>query len=314
MYRNLLVYITHPHVETWNFKAHHRDRILSAFPKLDVKVCRNSHEFLKHLPSSEAVIIWYFKKEWMEKAKLLKMIATPAAGRDWIETDFTRTNLKILNGGFHGPMIAESVIGAMLYFCKAFAISKHLQSRKKWGRAKISQALLSLQGSRVTIWGFGKIGKEIGRKLKPFECSITGIKQNPEKDNPDYFDHLDQIIVSEDALDKTLKKTDHLILTLPRGPKTTGILTRKRFNLLPSSCYLYNVGRGNVYFLANLVEALERIAGAYIDVFEHEPLSEDSPLWQMKNVLIQPHLSAASPQYLDLFVTELIQNLQEELP
>ena len=77
--------------------------------------------------------------------------------------------------------------------------------------------------------------------------------------------------------------------------------------MLPSSCYLYNVGRGNVYKEEDLADALNagEIAGAYLDVFEREPLPEESPLWGMDKVLIQPHLSAASPQYLELFVREL---------
>ena len=67
------------------------------------------------------------------------------------------------------------------------------------------------------------------------------------------------------------------------------------------------MGRGNVYKETDLIEALRNgnIAGAYLDVFGEEPLPETSKLWEMENVLIQPHLSAVSPQYLELFVEEL---------
>ena len=76
---------------------------------------------------------------------------------------------------------------------------------------------------------------------------------------------------------------------------------------MPKSCYFYNVGRGNIYQESDLVSALGtgEIAGAYLDVFGEEPLPETSKLWEMENVLIQPHLSAVSPQYLELFVEEL---------
>ena len=71
------------------------------------------------------------------------------------------------------------------------------------------------------------------------------------------------------------------------------------------------MGRGNVYQESDLVEALqtEEIAGAYLDVFEEEPLSESSSLWKTDNVLIQPHLSAASPQYLEMFIEELAERI-----
>ena len=84
--------------------------------------------------------------------------------------------------------------------------------------------------------------------------------------------------------------------------------------MLPPTCYFYNVGRGKVYKETDLIEALRNgnIAGAYLDVFETEPLAEDSSLWEMENVLIQPHLSAASPQYLELFVRELIERFEKE--
>jgi len=67
------------------------------------------------------------------------------------------------------------------------------------------------------------------------------------------------------------------------------------------------VGRGKVYKDEDLLDALKagEITGAYLDVFEKEPLPPESPLWEMENVLIQPHISAASPQYLELFVREL---------
>ena len=84
--------------------------------------------------------------------------------------------------------------------------------------------------------------------------------------------------------------------------------------MLPKSCYFYNLGRGNICQESDLVEALEseEIAGAYLDVFEEEPLPESSSLWKAGNVLIQPHLSAASPQYLQLFVEELAKRINAE--
>jgi phosphoglycerate dehydrogenase-like enzyme len=103
---------------------------------------------------------------------------------------------------------------------------------------------------------------------------------------------------------------------LPGGVETQGLLTYELLSKLPANSYVYNVGRGNVYEEQDLVAILQadKIAGVYLDVFDAEPLSEKSLLWQLDNVLIQPHISAASPQYLELFVEELaekINNLKE---
>jgi phosphoglycerate dehydrogenase-like enzyme len=280
-------------------------------PGLNVHVCSNSREFLERLPEAEAVVVWFFKKEWLPLAPKLRWIATPAAGRDWIDAEPSDT-LEITHGGFHGPMIAESVVGAIFYFCKVFQLSRDAQKQRRWERVEISRRITSLRQSRVAILGFGNIGGEIGRKLKPFGCFITGIKRTP-REPPDYFAAGDRVIAAADMME-ALRATDHLIMVLPGGAATDGMFTRKHFHALPRHCHVYNVGRGNVYREEDMVEALSSgaIAGAYLDVFAREPLPESSPLWTFDNVLIQPHLSAAAPQYLDLYVDELIARIKSQ--
>ena len=300
--KTILVYLTHPHVEAWNFKPEHQTLLERRAPGLKVEVCLNSREFKERLPKSEAVIIWFFKRQWLESAPKLKLIATPAAGKDWIEVE-AGAGLQISFGGFHGSLIAESVVGAMLYFLKAFPLSAEMQKQKKWARVKISAKLQSLYKSRVTILGFGKIGNAIAERLKSFGCTLTGIKRSPIP-VPECFSDSDRIVTSGNW-QSVFAETDHLICVLPG--EVSGVLQVEHFKALPKSCYFYNVGRGNAYQENDLVEALQtgEIAGAYLDVFEEEPLPETSQFWETDNVLIQPHLSAASPQYLELFVEEL---------
>ena len=299
----ILIFLTHPHVEAWNFQDRHREQFSRHCPEYSVVVCRNSKEFLAELSAAEGVIAWYFKREWQKISPQLKWIATPAAGRDWIDVE-PSSNIPVLFGGFHGQMMAESVLGAALYFCKAFQFSRDLQKKKKWARVKISQEITSLYQKRVTVLGFGHIGQTIGRAFKSFGCHLTGVKRGVIEP-PDYFDDGDKIVMS-DQLMEVLPETDHLIIVLPCGAETDGLFTREHFKQLPRHCIVYNVGRGNVYREADIVHALreKQIAGAYLDVFETEPLPESSELWDMDNVLIQPHLSAASPHYLDLFIDE----------
>jgi D-2-hydroxyacid dehydrogenase (NADP+) len=310
-YNKILVYLTHPHVDAWNFKPENQALLQTHLPETAVQVCVNSKEFKDKLPEADAVIAWVFKEEWLENAPKLKLIATPAAGNDWIPWK-PPANLKLSFGGFHGPMMAESVIGAMLYFLKALPLSTKMQKKNKWARIKISKRQQSLYKARVTILGFGKIGNTMGRLLKPFGCKITGIKRT-EMEAPDYFDDEDKIFTTEN-LESALQETDHLICALPGGPETYEILQSTHFKNMPKTSYLYNVGRGNIYKETDLIEALQggEIAGAYLDVFGKEPLSEFSRLWGLGNVLIQPHISAASPQYLELFVEELAKRINSK--
>lgn len=313
MFSSLLVYMTHLHVDAWNFKVRQGDIIRSAFPGLNVHICPNSKDFRDRLPQAEAVIVWYFKEEWLETAPKLKLIATPAAGADWMYLPEGNQNFQVWYGGFHGPMIAESVIGAIFYFCKQFSLSREMQMKKKWATIKISSKLESLYNKNVTLLGFGRIGNAIARVLKPFGCRITGVKRTPAS-QPDYFSEGDRILTL-DRLEEALRETDHLVMILPGGSETDGMFRREYFKLLPNHCYIYNVGRGNLYKESDLAEALREgdIAGAYLDVFETEPLPETSELWEMENVLIQPHLSAASPHYLDLFAQEFVERLKNEM-
>ena len=310
--KKILVYLTHPHVQAWNFLPIHRKLLEDSVPGLNVSICLNLKEFLDRLPEAEIVIVWFFKNDWLEKAINLELIVTPAAGRDWVNLETSK--IKVSYGRFHGPMIAESILGAVFYFLKAFHFSKKMQLQKKWARTKISECLGSLKGSRVTILGFGNIGQCVGKFLKPYGCVITGIKRTLVK-GPDYFEDGDRVL-TVDKISEVLETTDHLVLVLPGGVETQGLLTYELLSKLPANSYVYNVGRGNVYEEQDLVAILQedKIAGAYLDVFDAEPLSEKSLLWQLDNVLIQPHISAASPQYLELFVEELaeeINNLKE---
>jgi len=305
--KNVLVYLTHPHVQAWNFLPIHRKLLEDSVPGLNVSICLNLKEFLDRLPEAEIVIVWFFKNDWLEKAVNLELIVTPAAGRDWVNLETSK--IKVSYGRFHGPMIAESILGAVFYFLKAFHFSKKMQLQKKWARTKISERLGSLKGSRVTILGFGNIGQCVGKFLKPYGCVITGIKRTLVK-GPDYFEDGDRVL-TVDKISEVLETTDHLVLVLPGGVETQGLLTYELLSKLPANSYIYNVGRGNVYEEQDLVAILQedKIAGAYLDVFDAEPLSEKSLLWQLDNVLIQPHISAASPQYLELFIEELAEKI-----
>ena len=305
--KKILVYLTHPHVQAWNFLPSHRKLLEDSVPGLNISICLNLKEFLDRLPEAEIVIVWFFKNDWLEKAVNLELIVTPAAGRDWVNLETSK--IKVSYGRFHGPMIAESILGAVFYFLKAFHFSKKMQLQKKWARTKISERLGSLKGSRVTILGFGNIGQCVGKFLKPYGCVITGIKRTLVK-GPDYFEDGDRVLMV-DKISEVLETTDHLVLVLPGGVETQGLLTYELLSKLPANSYVYNVGRGNVYEEQDLVAILQedKIAGAYLDVFDAEPLSEKSLLWQLDNVLIQPHISAASPQYLELFIEELAEKI-----
>ena len=115
-------------------------------------------------------------------------------------------------------------------------------------------------------------------------------------------------VVGQDAIDAELPGADVVVLATPATPETRGLLDRRRLNLMPRNGIVVNVGRGNLVDEGALIDALEsnRLRGAVLDVFQEEPLASTSRLWQLRQVLLTPHVSAVSPRrfwqrQLDLF-------------
>jgi phosphoglycerate dehydrogenase-like enzyme len=103
-----------------------------------------------------------------------------------------------------------------------------------------------------------------------------------------------------ESLNDLLPQADFVIVTVPETPRTQSLFTKKQFQLMKSSSYFINIGRGATVSLDHLTDALNRgeISGAALDVFEVEPLPNDHALWSMPNVIITPHIAGLGP-YLD---------------
>ncbi len=110
-----------------------------------------------------------------------------------------------------------------------------------------------------------------------------------------------------------LRQADHVVVTLPSDTGTDHLFDEKAFAQMKKSAYFYNLGRGNAVDEEALVAALSSggIAGAFLDVFEQEPLPADSPLWTAPNLEFLPHASAVSREYLDLWIDELAPELSK---
>ncbi|MCQ2368348.1 MAG: hypothetical protein MJ109_05000 [Kiritimatiellae bacterium] len=240
-----------------------------------VEHVRSERAFLRALPKATHAIVWNFKKEWFVKAPRLKLLATPAAGRELIP-EVGPEGVKIHFGGFHGGIIAESVVGFMLAFARGF----FLKSEKVWPRVDFSDKCYSLSGTKAVVLGYGKIGAAIGAKLKGLGVGVEGFSRKNIEDLP-----------------RALKTADWLILALPGTTGTDNIVNAALLKKLPRRAVLVNIGRGNAIDEKALFEALKskRIAGAYLDVRKVEPALEAPKL---ENLVLMPHSSAFYPSYV----------------
>jgi len=223
--------------------------------------------------------------------------------------------------------IGEYVLMTLLAFGQKLPKSIRNQRNKHWPKdsEKLQNLMpLELRDSTIGIIGYGSIGRQVARFLVPFGATVLAAKKDvmhPEDQgyirdgmgdpHGDFFDRL----YPPEALHSLLSECDFVVLTLPLNEDTYHIIDEGAINAMKPSAYLINVGRGELIDQAALVTALKnkQIAGAALDVFEEEPLPQNSPLWEMENVIITPHISGLSKHLEEEMVTLFVENLNRYL-
>lgn len=307
----ITVWLQSKQADCWNITDQQIDTLRRAVPEAAVAHARSREEFVTLLSDTDVAITWAFRREWADIAPKLRLIVTPAAGLDYFSTELPE-RIRVMNSGFHGRIISETVIGMILAHARGITSGIDAMRREDWPRREVTGGMGRLERAHVVILGFGNIGEWVARRAKPFGCRITGIRRHPDSTLPTFFEPGDRVIPVT-AMEEVLPSTDFLVLALPRSPETDYIMNRQSLALLPSHACLINVGRGNAVEEKALEEALEagKIAAAYLDVFEEEPLPAESALRGLENCFLMPHSSAASPDYLDLFIEDFAQRFKE---
>lgn len=307
----IAIYLRHPFVACWQMTATQAAKLADSLPDYKIILSASRDEFQTALKDACIAITWNFRQEWLALAPNLKIIATPPAGKDYFTIQLP-PHIESWNGHFHGELIAETAVGALLGICRGLFAANGTLPTQSWPQAEISPLQTTLRSSRILILGFGRIGQCIGKMLKPFGAHISGMRRNLNLPAPEWFTPEDQLF-DETTLDARLPEADHLILCLPRSPETDRILDRRRIDLLPPHATVSNFGRGNAIDTDALTDALNcrRLKAAFLDVFPEEPLPENSPLMSCPNLWRLPHLSAVAPDYLDLFIRDFVSQLQE---
>ena len=267
---------------------------------------RSEAAFLKVLPKATHVITWHFKVDWFASAPRLKMLATPAAGQEFVPTKGPK-GVKIHFGHYHGQIMSESVLGFMLCWAKGFfAVREAPRSCCDWPRTWLSGRCTDVAGTKAVIVGYGNVGRAIGAKLAALGVDVYGLTRHGIFHGNRTFEHSN--------IRTFLREADWLILALPSTTGTDDFLDAKLIRKLPRKCVVINVGRGNAVDERALSAALKskRIAGAYLDVRKHEPSATvlEAPgyvkgLADLPNCIVMPHASAFSPRYLRLCFEEL---------
>lgn len=214
----------------------------------------------------------------------LKYIQLTSAGFDRVPMDYVKEHkIEIHNarGVYSIPMAEFAVFGVL----ELYKQSKFFLNNQKHHRWEKHRGLLEIYGKKVCIVGCGSVGTECAKRFRAFGCEILGIDLFPKNDeNYDEISGLDQ-------LEETLDNSDIVVLTLPLTDETRYLIDEKKLKRMKEGAVLVNIARGAIVDTEALAEELPRLGGAVLDVFEEEPLREDSPLWEMENVIVTPHNS-----------------------
>ncbi|MFI5245230.1 MAG: D-2-hydroxyacid dehydrogenase [Gemmatimonadales bacterium] len=258
-----------------------------------------SDESVRAIADAEIYLGWGMPPLLWRAAKSLRWIHSASAGvasllfPEMLASDIALTN----SAGVYGEAIAEHVLAGVLFLLRSFDVAGALQRRGEWNSMVFGSPqapVREVSECRVLVVGAGGIGTAVARRFSALGATVTGVRRDPAKGVPAGFHG----VVGPSALDAELPSADVLVLSAPLTPETRTLLTAARLALLPTGAIVSNVARGALIDEPALVAALQsgRLRGAALDVFAHEPLASDSPLWHLPQVLHTPHVAGVSPR------------------
>lgn len=194
------------------------------------------------------------------------------------------------SSGSNAVVVAHTALAGVLALARQLPQLWEAQRERRWASLAGGSLPRDLQGQHAVIVGWGPIGQNLARMLDAVGLRVTIVRQREEPVGQGFA------TVGAARWREVLPACDWLVLACPLTPATRGMVDADAFAALPAHAHLVNVSRGEIVVEAALVEALRarRLAGAFLDVFAHEPLPTDSPLWGMPNVIATPHSAGFS--------------------
>ncbi|SNZ12419.1 D-2-hydroxyacid dehydrogenase (NADP+) [Natronoarchaeum philippinense] len=224
----------------------------------------------------------------------VEWIHTIQAGYDRFPLEtFESEGIVLTNStGIHDDSVGETVAGYMLSLARRLHTYAANQQAREWDRPDWDEPF-TIAGESLCVVGLGTLGRGIAERADALGMEVTGVRRTPEP-----VPGVEEVY-SPDELHDAIEEAKFVVLAVPLTDDTRNLVGRDELDAMADDAYLLNVARGGVVDQPALVDAIERdaIAGAALDVFENEPLSEDSPLWDADDVIVTPHAAAATRDY-----------------
>ena len=234
----------------------------------------------------------------------LRWIQSSAAGLDHCLTPPVIASSIVVTSasGVLSNQVAEHTVALLTGLLRSLPTFFRAQQRKEY----IRRTTQDLHGSKIAIVGYGGVGRRVGEVLTPFQTQVTAFDLYPTDPLPGVT------LRSIDELDAALPEFDVVILCLPLTDVTRGMFDAKRLAKLRHGALFLNVARGPIVVERDLIASLQHghIAAAGVDVAEVEPLPAESPLWDLENVIITPHVAGQSARRADNMTDFFCDNLK----
>ena len=263
------------------------DLVRAARPDADIVISTKPAEAEQAIHEAEILLGWFFPPSMFSKAERLRWIHKVSAGVDDVafnpdipsEVTLTRTD-----GSMIAPRMVEYVLGSIFAIVQRFPKAWKQQHERRWQSFPVGLA----KGRTVGVAGLGDIGGAIARAVHANGMRVVGWRRTPTE-----CSSVDRVYAGREELVPFVAACDFVVIVLPATAATKGLFSSEVFSAMKPSAHLINVGRGAAVDEEALALAIldGRIAGAALDVFVDEPLPPSSPLWEIEQILITPHVS-----------------------
>ena len=249
-----------------------------------------------------------FSKRVLISAPKLRVICRWGTGIDSIDLKTANhLGIKVFNvpNAFTEP-VADTVVGYMLCFARNLCFNDNLMKSGGW--KKIMG--VSLQESTLGVIGVGNIGKAVLRRAKAFGMRLLGNDIKPINN-----DFISEVVLQLVTKEELLRESDFVSLNCDLNPTSYRLINESALQIMKNTAVLINTARGSVIDESALISALKKkcIKGAALDVFEKEPLPQNSALRKLENVILGPHIANSSPSCWEQVHQITIKNLIEAL-
>jgi phosphoglycerate dehydrogenase-like enzyme len=310
------ILIAHHHsFELWRTPAWLSGRLQQEFPGEHFVQLSSYDGVAREVADAEVFIGWRLQPEEFTAATRLKWIHAPtAAVHQLMFPDLVASRVLVTSStGVHGPVVAEHAIAVILALAKRLPQAMRYQAQHRWSQEQLWREHprpREVAGATVAVIGMGHIGREFAPRAKALGMRVLAVRENPAKGT----EGADAVFAAG-QIDEVLPLADYVLLCPPVTAATERMINQARLEKMKPDAYLINVSRGDLVDEPALLRALQehRIAGAALDVFDHEPLPKSSPFWSLDNLLITPHTAAVTEKLWERHFQLIADNLRRYL-